>query len=98
MDSTCGQNADFISVKENFGDLHPGQNYKVVDRQNDWVKVRCRGVLQYVPNYLVDRPIVRSNYEEEDDISAEGRYDTRNGNNAFWEFFAAKNEKCEKSV
>ena len=54
-----------ISVKERYGLLRPGLNYRVFKQGLDYVAVKHNGGLTYVPNFLATHPVVEETKEDE---------------------------------
>ena len=54
-----------ISVKERYGLLRPGLNYKVFQQGLDYVAIKYNGHIIYLPNFLATHPVVENEKDEE---------------------------------
>ncbi len=54
-----------ISLREPFGPLSPGINYKVFKQGSDYLQVKAQGTIFFVPKYLITGPVRKVEFEEE---------------------------------
>ena len=61
-----------IRMKDNYGPFQNGNEYRVIDKGRDWVKVKNQGSIHYIPTMFVEiNPISRKQDEEDIDFEYE---------------------------
>ena len=67
-----------VRVAYSYGDLKPGFDYKVLNEGRDFVVVRAKGSLVYLPLHLIERPedrVVKYVEERDEEYEESFAYD-----------------------